>query len=216
MVISIHVPKSAGTSFRGVLDEVCGARIWYNYGTIFSRDQARAELVPPGTRFIHGHFLADAFDGLFPEHRLVTWVRHPVERLVSNYHHFLRTPDMRDDCCRELHERKLSLREFADLEWMRNETSRYLANKPVDAFDFIGISERFDESIRQFCEAFGFKDPARRPHENVNPDRKGERYELSPADREHILGRNAADLEWYRKAAERLDSAVRRSSRKTA
>src|ERR1700678_709074 len=113
MVISVHVPKSAGTSFRRVLDEVCGARIWDNYGTIFSRDQARAELVPPGARIIHGHFIADAFDDLFPRRRLVTWVRHPVERLVSNYHHFLRSPDMRDGCCRLLHEYKVSLRQFA-------------------------------------------------------------------------------------------------------
>jgi hypothetical protein len=216
MIISVHVPKSAGTSFRRVLDTVCGARIWYNYGTIFSRHQAKMELVPPGVRFIHGHFLADSFDDLFPERQLVTWVRHPVERLVSNYQHFLRTPDMRDDCCRMLHERNLSLREFADLEWMRNETSRYLANKPVKDFDFIGISERFEESARIFCNTFGFREVARCPRENVNPDRRTERYELSPEDREHILRRNAVDLEWYNHAVLRLDLAERPGARKTA
>ncbi|HEY5079507.1 MAG TPA: sulfotransferase family 2 domain-containing protein [Opitutaceae bacterium] len=216
MIISVHVPKTAGTSFRLVLDEICGARIWYNYGTIFSKGQAKAELVPSGVSFIHGHFLADAFDELFPARQLVTWVRHPVERLVSNYHHFLRTPDMRDDCCRALHERKLSLREFSDLDWMKNETSRYLANKPVGDFDFIGISERFDESIHQFCEAFGFREAAGLQRENVNPDRKAERYELSQGDREHILGRNEADLEWYDQAVRRLDEAKERGARKTA
>jgi Sulfotransferase family len=216
MIISVHVPKSAGTSFRLVLGEVCGARIWDNYGTIFSREQARAELVPPGVNFIHGHFLADAFDDLFPKSQLVTWVRHPVERLVSNYHHFLRTPDMRDNCCRELHERGLSLREFADLDWMRNETSRYLANKPVGDFEFVGISERFNESILQFCETFGYRNAARFPHDNVNPDRKSERYELSREDREHILSRNAADLEWYHQAVNRLDEAVRKGAARTA
>ncbi len=208
MIVSVHVPKTAGTSFRRVLDQVCGARIWYNYGTIFSRAQARAELVPPGTRFIHGHFLADAFDDLFPDRRLVTWVRHPVERLLSNYYHFLRTPDMRDDCCRELYERKLSLRQFADLEWMRNYTGHYLANKPVADFEFIGIAERFDESIRRFCEVFGFRDASRIPRENANPDRTGEAYELTPGDRAFILERNAADLAWYSQAAERLTQAT--------
>jgi hypothetical protein len=212
MIISVHVPKSAGTSFRKVLDEVSGARIWYNYGTIFSREQARPELVPPGIKFIHGHFLADAFDDLFPGSQMITWVRHPVERLVSNYHHFLRTPDMRDDCCRALHEHKLSLREFADLEWMRNETTRYLANKPLKDFEFVGISERFNESILQFCETFGYRNAVRFPHDNVNPDRKTERYELSPEDREHILSRNAVDLAWYQQAVRRLDEAAARNS----
>src|ERR1019366_10380322 len=112
MVISVHVPKCAGTSFRRILSGICGARIWFNYGMIFTREQARADLVPEGTSFIHGHFLADAFDDLYPRRRLVTWVRHPVEGLVSNYSHFLRSPGMRDDCCRALHKQGLSLRQF--------------------------------------------------------------------------------------------------------
>ncbi len=208
MIVSVHVPKCAGTSFKRVLNDVCGARIWCNYGTIFSREQARPDLVPPGTNFIHGHFLADSFDDLFPDRRLVTWVRHPVERLVSNYHHFLRSPDMRDDCCRALYERKLSLRQFADLDWMRNETGRYLANKPVKDFEFVGVTERFDESVRHFCRIFGFRNAPRIPRENLNPDRLTERYDISPEDFAYILERNSADLAWYARASERLSEAV--------
>ena len=204
MIVSVHVPKSAGTSFRRLLSEVCGARIWYDYGIIFSREQARAELVPPGTTFIHGHFIADAFDELFPDRRLLTWVRHPVERIVSSYHHFLRAPDMRDDCCRALHERKLDLRQFADLEWMRNGTGHYLANKPVADFEFVGIAERFEESARLFCRQFGFRQPRRMPHDNRNPGRSTDRYALAPGDYAYILERNAADLAWYEQALERL------------
>jgi hypothetical protein len=216
MIVSIHVPKCAGTSFKRVLQDICGARIWYNYGTIFSRDQARAELVPPGTKFIHGHFLADAFDDLFPDRRLVTWIRHPVERLVSNYHHFLRSPDMRDDCCRALHERKLGLRQFADLDWMRNETGRYLANKPVGDFEFVGITERFEASIRHFCNVFGFRNTARFPRENLNPDRRTECYDISPEDHAYILERNASDLAWYNRALERLAEAEARERSRVA
>jgi hypothetical protein len=215
MIVSVHVPKSAGTSFRRVLEEVCGARIWFNYGTIFSREQAKADLVPAGTKFIHGHFLADAFDDLFPDRRLVTWVRDPVERLLSNYHHFLRSPDMRDDCCRALLERKLDLRQFADLEWMRNYTAHYLANKPVGAFAFVGIAERFEESIRLFCESFGFRDATRIPRDNTNPERAGEAYALSPEDRAYIRERNAGDLAWYAEASARLTREIARAPLKS-
>ncbi len=211
MIVSVHVPKCAGTSFRRILARLCGARIWFNYGTIFSRDQARAELVPPGTAFIHGHFLADAFDDLFPNRRLVAWVRHPVERLVSNYHHFIRTPDMRDACCRALHEQGLSLRQFADLEWMQNEMTRYLANNPADAFQFIGVSEMFRDSMEHFCETFGFRSVGVIPIENVNPDRRTERYALSREDFAYILDRNAADLALFDAACERLEGARRLS-----
>jgi len=51
------VPKCAGTSFRTILDSIFGDRIWHNYGTIFSRDQARPNVIPPNAGAIHGHFI---------------------------------------------------------------------------------------------------------------------------------------------------------------
>ena len=216
MVISVHVPKCAGTSFRRILSGICGARIWFNYGMIFTREQARADLVPEGTSFIHGHFLADAFDDLYPRRRLVTWVRHPVERLVSNYSHFLRSPGMRDDCCRALHKQGLSLRQFADLEWMQNETTRYLANKKVEDFEFVGITERFRESVEAFCETFGFRSVTSLPQENVNPQRTARGYDVSRGDYEYILERNAADLAWYENAERRLDGLAGQDSKRFA
>jgi hypothetical protein len=204
MVVSIHVPKCAGTSFRQVLDELCGDGVWYNYGTVFTRDQARQGLVPAGTQIIHGHFIADSFDDLFPDRRLVTWVRHPVESVVSNYYHFMRSPDMRDDCCRAVQEQRLNLMEFADLEWMRNEATRYLANRPVDDFAFVGISDCFSESIAHFCSVFGFRDVFRIPRANTNPMRTSEHYPISRQEHAHILKRNQADLEWYNRAFDRL------------
>jgi hypothetical protein len=215
MLISVHVPKCAGTSFRHVLHGICGEDVWYNYGTIFSREQAKPELVPDGTRIIHGHFLADSFDDILPDRELITWVRDPVERLVSNYHHFLRSPDMRDDCCRALHERGLSLREFAELDWMRNMATRYLANKPLDDFRFVGISEQFDSSMRLFEGTFGLQVPGRvQPRVNTNPDRKTARYPITWGDHDYILERNTVDMSWYKQALERLhESQVIRVSR---
>ncbi len=206
LVVSVHIPKCAGTSFRHILDGIYGPRLWHNYGTIFSQDQARPELIPVQTEIIHGHFLADAFDALFPGRQLITWVRHPVERLVSRYRHCLGSPDLRDDCCRALHEGKLSLRQFADLEWMRNEATRYRANKPVGDFAFVGIAEQFEESLRHYCRIFGFGNGFKIPRINVNPLRTADRYDLSPADYVYILERNAADLDWYLRAVERLAS----------
>ncbi|HEY4989548.1 MAG TPA: hypothetical protein VII09_07065 [Opitutaceae bacterium] len=216
MLVSVHVPKCAGTSFRHAVDAIFGARAWYNYGSIFSREQASRELVPPGTTFIHGHFLADAFDDIVPERRLVTWVRNPVERVASNYHHFLRSPDMRDDCCRILHERNLTLREFADLEWMQNMSTRYQANKSVDDFEFIGIAERFQESMDLFCWMYGFRDPRPLPRANINPDRKADQYDLPPEVAAHIRDRNLSDLGWYQRAVERLDQGYSARSSQVA
>ena len=208
MIISVHVPKCAGTSFRHALREYYGDGLWLNYGTIFSREQFRAELIPAGTLCIHGHFFADAFDDLRQERRLITWVRHPVDRLVSNYYHFLRSPDMRDDCCRALYEKKLNLRQFAELDWMRNEATRYLANKSVADFAFIGIAERFNESLRVFVEKFSCPSEVAAPFVNINPERTTPNYDLTKEDYQYILELNANDLTWYQEAMARLDLSL--------
>jgi hypothetical protein len=207
MLISVHVPKCAGTSFRHVLDGICGEEIWYNYGTIFSREQARLDLVPDGKKVIHGHFMADSFDDIIPDRELLTWARHPVERVVSNYFHCLRAPDMRDDCCRALHEHKLTLREFADLDWMQNLMTRYLANKPIGDFRFVGVSEQFDSSIRLFEDTFGWRASGATPRANTNPERRESRYRIPLGDHDFILERNLVDMAWYGQAVDRLRRA---------
>src|SRR5204863_2238823 len=90
MLISVHIPKCAGTSFHRVLRAVYGDQLWLNYGQIFSQDQLRRSVAPPGsvapsgsvvpssTTCIHGHFIADTFSKHFPHARLITWVRDPV------------------------------------------------------------------------------------------------------------------------------------------
>ncbi len=205
MVISVHIPKCAGTSFRHVLASHYGSRLWLNYGTVFSRTDYRPEAVPDTTACIHGHFFADAFDDAPRQARYITWVRHPVDRVVSNYHHFLRSPDMRDDCCRQLHEQRLTLRDFAELDWMRDEATRYLAGKPLAAFAFVGIAERFEDSLGIFANRFGWPTPDAAPRVNTNPERPPAGYALPEADYAHILALNARDFAWYQAALTRLD-----------
>jgi hypothetical protein len=208
MIISIHIPKCGGTSFRSVLEGIYGERLWLNYGIMFSPAQVRTDLIPRDTRCIHGHFLADTFDALAPPPRLVTWLRHPVERVVSNYYHFLRSPDRRDACCRQLLDQGLSLEQFAELDWMRNEATRYMAGKSVEAFAFVGIMERFDESMQVFSSRFGVPVPAESPRANVNPDRSAETYSISVKTYEHILSLNFRDLLAYDLAAGIIDRQV--------
>jgi hypothetical protein len=208
MLISVHIPKCAGTSFRHILQGLYDDRLWLNYGAAFVRGHARAGLVPPGTECIHGHFFADTFDDLFPDRQLITWLRHPVERVVSNYHHFLRSPDVRDDCCRAVHEQQLTLREFAELDWMRNMATRYFAGRVLDDFAFVGIAERFLESLHVFGGTVGWPAPLPAPVDNTNPERTTERYEIAAGDYDHILALNARDLLTYERAVARIDEEI--------
>jgi hypothetical protein len=205
MIISVHIPKCGGTSFRLVLEGIYGDSLWLNYDAHLGQSRDQIQLIPRGTRCIHGHFLANTFGELVPQPQLVTWLRHPVERVVSNYYHYLRSPDPRDACCRELFEKNLSLEQFAELDWMRNEATRYMAGTAMDAFAFIGITERFNESVHVFGSMFGVSVPAESPRVNVNPKRLSESYVLSPRTYEHILSLNLRDLICYDMANRALD-----------
>jgi hypothetical protein len=206
MIVSVHIPKCGGISFQHVLRRVYGnRRVWLNYGTFFDRENARYDLIPRGTVCVHGHFLADAFDDVVPQPDLVTWLRHPVDRVVSNFHHFQRHPDPANPCSRALFEQRLSLEDFAELEGVRNMAARYLAGKPLADFHFVGIMERYAESLRLFGESFGVRVPDEPPLENVNPDRLTDHYPIPRGTYDHILALNLKDLALYEEAAEMLN-----------
>lgn len=199
MIISVHIPKCAGTTFHHVLRAVYGQQLWLNYGSAFSRAQARPDLVPASTKCIHGHFLADTFLEVLPDATLITWVRDPVERVVSNYYQLLRSPDMRDDCCRLLHENKLSLLQFAELEWMQNTMTRYFAGRKPTDFAVIGVAEHFDESLAMMIDELELeRKPSWIAPQNTNPERHAAMYSLDSATRKKLASLNEADFELYR------------------
>jgi hypothetical protein len=217
VIISVHIPKCGGTSFQHVLQDIFGrGRVWLNYTANLSEGRAPATAIPWRTKCVHGHFLADAFDQAAPAAALITWLRHPVERVVSNYHHFFRHPDPANPTYRELRERNLSLGEFAALPAMRNEATRYLAGKTAGDFRFVGITERFDESLEVFGAAFGVGLPARRPRENVNPERLTESYPLPRGLYDQILAMNLQDFSMYHSAAAELDGIIARRRTRAA
>jgi hypothetical protein len=87
--------------------------------------------------------------------------------------------------------------------------TRYLAGKAIETFDFVGIAERFDESLVLLSRAFGWATPPCGPRENANPDRITPSYPLSSADYSHLLALNQLDLKFYLTAIAQLDDALK-------
>jgi hypothetical protein len=206
VLVSVHIPKCGGTSFRKVLQGIYGEEhVLLNYNENLP---VTAGSIPPGTRCIHGHFPARHYDRVLPRFDLVTWLRHPVERVLSNYFQFLRHPDPANPCSEELARRKLSVEAFAELELMRNEATRYLAGRSVAEFRFVGVVEQFDKSLRAFGSTFGVAVPKEPPRENVGPDRSSGSYRLTDLAFARILDLNQADLAAYEQAAARLNGGT--------
>jgi hypothetical protein len=170
--------------------------------------EVRPESIPPGTRCIHGHFPSTHYDRVLPHFDLVTWLRHPVDRVVSNYHYFLRHPDAANPCSEALMKGGLSIEEFARLDLMRNVATRYMAGKAVREFKFIGVAEMFQESLDAFGAIFGVPVPAEPPWVNTDPDRASATNRITDEAFQRILELNQLDLGTYELAAAKIRGAT--------
>lgn len=225
MLISLHLPKTAGTSFRALLQAHYGDRLRDDYGDRPLHDavaERRLHAVRSGIGLalrprrlqgvdaIHGHFLAIKYSlwSGGPDWRRVAWLRDPVERLASHYHYWRRSYDA--GTAGSLHHRMVdenwSLERFCLGPELRNVYRQFLWGVPLARFDFVGITEHYATDSEHFARhVLGLTalPLASSPEaENANPAARA-RYVDDPALRERIERHHAADVSLYRAALRR-------------
>ncbi|HVZ65480.1 MAG TPA: hypothetical protein VG936_12980 [Lacunisphaera sp.] len=201
MIISIHVPKTAGTTFRELLAGHFGEDLCLFYAGYKNHRMEPVDDVPAHARCIHGHMHARDFDHRYPGAKRVVWLRHPVERVASEYAHHRRHPSPDDELSRLAAANELV--EFARHPSVRSLQTRVLQGLRVKDFAFVGISEAFDDELGRLHAATGIALP--RGHRvNTNPARHTPRYPLGPRERRVLADLDQDGMELYKEA---LDAA---------
>ncbi len=215
MLISVHIPKSAGTSFQEILQSQFGPRLQLDYADrplapnyrwrmLRRRWQSEGRDVQASAYdCIHGHFVADKYDFLGASARHATWLRDPVQRVASHYHYWQRTPDLRNPDCRLLIEQRLSLEEFAALPRMRNVSARFFGSKRPRDFFFIGLVEDLPASLLRFSRLTGITVGAM-DKANSNAERVDDVYDMPDAVRARIEQFNRRDSALYQSTLDLL------------
>lgn len=217
MILSVHMPKTAGTTFRQILVDIYGSQIFFDYCDQYNFvDPQKPSLVTQvgrlvrsgrfkqfrfsprsSDRCIHGHFRASKYLPRYNDAKLITWLRDPVERVASHYYHWLRHPDPYHSLSRKLNVEKLSLEDFARLEPMQNLQYRYLDGVPIERFGFVGVQEHLEAMLPRlfsFLEAPSVTLKTK----NVNQEKAlNKRYELSSETRALIESLNHKDRDIY-------------------
>ena len=167
MLISVHMPKTAGTSFEQILLDQFGSTFRSDYGDrplhqsrfqrawIAWRGAAKHEM--QSARCIHGHFLPYKYRGLSAaDARFVTWFRDPVDRLRSHYDFWQREYD--PATAGLVHQRMMTeqwnFERFALGPELRNIYALFLWRFPLERFDFIGIFENLHEDMVRFAQGY--------------------------------------------------------------
>ncbi|NEP40359.1 MAG: sulfotransferase family protein, partial [Okeania sp. SIO2H7] len=148
-LISVHVPKAAGTAFRQVLLQVYGTQGVLTDKTNMFEDNMPAT-IHWQTKVIEGHFRAGKYDKLFPETKRITWLREPIHRLISDY------------CFRHISNPTKEYLNKQDLLKFAENNSNLMAycvnGKSLDYFDFVGITEYFEEDLLALKNLLGWSD----------------------------------------------------------
>jgi len=207
-LVSLHIPKTAGTSFRNILKEVYGddhvVRFDINQRIFINNEAFNGRKIDDVINVIHGHF---QYSELIKTVRLpegvpvITWLRHPVERVISNY--FYLEKILREELDEEkkglniLAKMQKTLREYASTEANRNRMSKFLDGADLSALFFTGIVEYYEEDLAALASMLGWKEYTILKH-NIT----GNRPDVDKETIEFIRSLNGKDCELYQRALE--------------
>jgi hypothetical protein len=200
----IHIPKTAGTSFRSAAEARFGSnRVLRDYGPesedtsrsvkehVYELDQPGAisqALVQQEAVLLSGHFPLTKYRDVFRLRDTATLVRNPVDQVVSHFQHQSR------------HYRYGgTLMDFARQSQYQNVQSHYVGMLDPSMIGLVGLTESYRAFLRILNSQWGWNLPHRR--RNIGNRFGLGRIRLTLGERREIERLNAVDATLYRRAA---------------
>ncbi|NER01849.1 MAG: sulfotransferase family protein [Okeania sp. SIO3C4] len=155
-IISVHVPKTAGTTFRNLLIQVYGQEKVFNDYKKKQVSEVLSEIKSQNIRAIHGHFQVEKYDDYFLEAKRIIWIREPIKRLISNYWHQVTHFEDRKITHNEVELEKEKFLNWANKPKLMNFLSHHYIKKNLEDFWFVGITEFFAEDLKELQIMLGW------------------------------------------------------------
>ena len=219
MIVSVHIPKTAGTSFREGLEQEFGQRLLTDYGDFPLSDsipnrwhrlctrlevRRRRDSLRKDYDVVHGHFIASKYSSLTHDAAFCAFFRDPVNRVLSQYRYILSDPNPQHQMRRKILSEGLSLARFGSLPRQRRLYGLFTAGWPMERFAFVGIIEEYRLSLDLFNAIFGVRIPYLQS--NIGGMEKG----LDGRERRAVEATQRGNYRIYDQARLRFDVLCRR------
>ena len=210
-LVSIHIPKTAGTSFRNILKNVYGEKevirfdISNRRGITIEEKVLKSKKLSKKIKVIHGHFTyrnLTKMVALSDNVPIITWLRDPIKRVISNYYYLEEKiieglEDVKNGLG-ILSKLQKTLIEYARVDDNCNRMSRFLKGIELEELAFVGIQEYFDEDLLYLSQLLGIANiESLKQNVTNNPRRVFD--EISKDTIEEIKELNLEDIELYEK-----------------
>lgn len=193
----VHIPKTAGTSFRASLEKSESVVCDYGKGKehtspvvadyIYEKNDIYGlkEQISCGKTWLCGHMHLNKYIGIVAPQNIVTFVREPLARVVSHYNHELRWGKNTD----------ITLKEFLQSNRAKNSQQRFLEGLPLSLVGFVGITEQYPESLSLLHNEMSLK--IEEVKFNENTQKASNIDDFDPALLSLIREQNALDQQLY-------------------
>lgn len=201
-IIFIHIPKTAGTSFRNAANEI-ELRTLYDYGennpetsdiitnSIYANDKRLLfdYVMTNEIQFLGGHEISN-YSAMFNEIGLFcTFFREPIQRVISEYQHVVKHYDYPH-----------SLEIFCTDPAFCNRQTRLVNHLDLESFFFFGLTEDYKASLSLFNTSTGLIFPY--IETNLGREKCEDEWSIDTDIIDLIRSHNQEDLLLYEKAKE--------------
>lgn len=207
-LISQHIPKTAGTAFSVQLEAWFPRAVSHDYERQYPMETTLR--LSPASRIrrsvrrrrrgtarnpvvVHGHLDLRRALKEWPSANVVTWLRDPVERVVSQYAYWRAAGESIHPVARLMRSEGWSLLDFASYPDNRNLQSRYISPLDISDFLFVGVTCKYNLSVSLLAESLGKNVSHAQSVHNRTPASARMFAGIADRDRARILELNSLD-----------------------